>query len=87
MCNNDYITTRKTPKKEEGIELKLNYAAGMMSVNFMLSAELVNVLIDNGFDSLKLHDSATGASLTLEVADLCIEQLVLLDEESDIDVI
>lgn len=64
--------------------LAKKYATGLMNVIFILDEEGTKILLDNLYDGMVLTDSATGATVELEIATLDIDSLVLLgDDESD----
>jgi len=64
--------------------LKKKYASGHFQLIFITTEDNAKLLLDSLYDSVVLMDSATGAVIELEIADYCLNEMVLLgDDESE----
>lgn len=62
------------------------FASGLLQLVFIVTEENARLLLDTLYDNVMLMDSSTGSVVELEVADLNIDEMVLLgdDEQDDV---
>lgn len=72
--------------RKEGMDLQKKYVSGNVAIDFMTIERIARMLLNNTFDTLMLHDSATGVMVQVEITTVCLEHMVLLGDTEEFDV-
>lgn len=68
----------------EGVSMKSRYTSGFINICFMaLGIEHATTLLNNGFDTMTLCDSATGTVVELEITSADLDMLELTNMDGD----